>query len=226
MQFRYAGGNFPVVPEETMSLRTPRRAVELEVDGWRIDESGYTKPPYVARFELVWPRPGIESVKRVLPLPDRIGDNVDWSDEDLLKKWLFKEDMEGRMILTASVVPLQDEETEGTVPQDTLETVGRTVARQSSLTWRSLSDLLELGGTLTQYLLSGPQKSIAEGHVVIEEQASTTLEIPLESPETLKNPLPDPTPEDHRPGDDHQDILKEPGDPNGYMNVTMSVWNE
>lgn len=130
------------------------------------------------------------------------------------------------MILTASVVPLQDEDTEGTVPQDTLDTVGRTVARQSSLTWRSLNDLLELGEDVTQYLLSGPQKTIAEGHVVIEEQTSMTLEIPLQSPATLKNPRPDPTPEDHRPKDDHQDVLKEPGDSNGYVNVSMSVWDE
>lgn len=209
-----------------MSLRTPRRAVELEIDGWTVEESGYTQPPYVARFELVWPRPGIESVKRVIPLPDRIGETVDWSNADLLKKWLFKEDMEGRMVLTASVVPLRDEEREEAVPQDTLDTVGRTVASQSSLTWRSLSDLLELGGDVTRYLLSGPQKTIAEGHVVVEEQTSQTLEIPLQAPETLKNPRPDPTPEDHRPGDDHQDVLKEPGDPNGSMEVKMVVWDE
>lgn len=207
-------------------MTTPRRAVELELEEWTIDEQGFTEAPFIARFELIWPRPGIESVKSVLPLPNKIGETVDWSDTDLIEKWLFKEDMEGRMILSASVVPFDPDESGPEIQDEAVDLVGRSVARESSVTWRTLSDLLELGSSAASYILSGPQKVIAEGHTVIEKQESTTLEVPLVAPNELQNPQPDPTPEDHRPKDDHQEILKEAGDENGYMNIKMTVWED
>jgi hypothetical protein len=209
-----------------MASSTPRRAVELEIERWKVEETGFTNAPYLARFELVWPRPGIENVKRVIPLPDQFGTEVDWSNDDLLKKWLFKEDMEGRMILTASVIPVQADQSDPAIPDDALDLIGRSVARESSIAWRTLSDLIELGGNVAKYLLAGPQKSIARGHVVIDEQTNKTLSIPLEAPNQLRNPEPDPTPEDHRPEDDHQEILKDTGESNGFMDVKMSVWDE
>lgn len=207
-------------------MTTPRRAVELELEEWKIEEQGFTEAPYIVRFELLWPRPGIENVKSVLPLPDRIGETVDWSEEELIKKWIFKEDMEGRMILSASVVPLDPEASGSDLQEDALDFLGRSVARQSSVTWGTLSDLIDLGSGMANYVLSGPQKAIAEGNIVIDKQENTTLELPLVAPNKLENPQPDPTPEDHRPTDDHQDVLKSVGDDNGYMNIKMTVWEE
>lgn len=206
-------------------MKTPRRAVELELNEWMIEEEGFTSPPYLARFELIWPRPGIESEKSVLSLPDRIGETVDWSDADLKKKWIFKEDMEGRMILSAAVVPFQQDD-ESEIQDEALDLIGRSYARETSITWRTLSDLMEIGSVVASYILSGPQKAIAEGDILIEEQEDTTLELPMITPNELRNPRPDPTPEDHRPSDDHQDVLKESGEENGYMKIKMRVWDE
>lgn len=205
---------------------TPRRPVEIELERWRIDEQGFTEAPFIARFELIWPRPGIESVKKALPLPDTIGETVDWSDGDLIKKWLFKEDMEGRMILAASVVPFRpDGDTPG-VREEGVDLIGQSVARESSVSWRTLSDMIELGSGVASYVLSGPQKAIADGHVLIEQQKSQTLKFPLQAPNALENPQPDPTPEDHRPRDDHQPVLKEKGEENGFMEVSIDVWED
>lgn len=209
-----------------MTLKTPRRPVELEVERWKIDEKGFTSGPYLGRFELLWPRPGIDSVQRAIPLPDRIGEEVDWRDADLIKKWLFKEDMEGRMILSVSVVPLQSEDSGRSISDDAVDIIGRSVARETSITWRTLSDLINLGGDVANYILSGPQKAIAQGHVVIDEQTAGTHQINLHAPNILKNPEPDPTPEDHRPKDDHDEILKDEEDDNGFISVKMKVWDD
>lgn len=205
---------------------TPRRAVEFELERWEVEEQGFTEAPYIARFELIWPRPGIESVKKALPLPDRIGETVDWSDADLIKKWLFKEDMEGRLILAASVLPFRPDKEASAFADEGVDLAGRSLARQSSVTWRTLSDIIELGSGVASYVLSGPQKTIAEGHAVIEEQKSKTVKFPLTAPNTLENPEPDPMPEDHRPRDDHQPVLKEEGEENGFMEVKVNVWSE
>lgn len=209
-----------------MSLKTPRRPIELEIDSWFVEESGFTESPYIARFELVWPRPGIDSVKRVLPFPNDFGQEIDWSNEELLKKWLFKEDMEGRTVLTVSILPVQSEDSGALLSDDVLDVIGRSISQTSSIAWGTLSDLMDLGEDVAKYLLAGPQKTIAKGSRLIDKQEDQLLNIPLRAPNTLRNPKPDPTPEDHRPKDDHQEILKEKGDKNGFIKIKMSVWED
>jgi hypothetical protein len=207
-------------------MKTPRRAVEFEVEEFKIEEKGFTEGPYIARFELLWPRPGIEDVKSVIPIPVDPGQAVDWTDEPLKSKYLFKEDIEGRFVLTVSVLPLVDEESDFEADNEVNDLVGRLIHQQSSLTLSTISDLVELGGAAAGYVLSGPQKTIARGDVTVNEQASQSLKVDLEAPVELSNPRPDPDPGSHDPEDEHRDILKEPGDPNGYVTVKMSVWDE
>ncbi|MFB6344567.1 MAG: hypothetical protein ABEK50_02165 [bacterium] len=205
-------------------MKTPRRTVEFSVERWKIEEKGYTTPPYLIRCELIWPRPRIENRKTVLPLPNRVGEDVDWTDVPLKKKLLFKEDIEGSFVFSISVLPLDDE---GDVDLgEAGDLLGRSFARESSVTWRTLSDLMDLGTSMASYLLSGPQKVIAAGEKSLHELSKDTIKIPLNSPNELQNPEPDPAPEDHRPSDDHQEILKKPGDQNGYMDVKLTVWEE
>jgi len=165
-------------------VRTPRRAVELELEGFYIEEAGWTEGPYLGRFELRWPRPGIERVRTLIPLPDRIGEEVDWSGVSLSRKWLFKEDMEGRMVLRAAVTPLREPGGADTAGE-AVDLIGRALARESSLTWRTLGDLLDLGGAAARYLLTGPRKTIAEGDVVIREQTGGVRRVDLHAPNPL-----------------------------------------
>lgn len=216
-------------------MRTPRRAVELEVETWRIEEAGFTSGPYLGRFELLWPRPNIERSRIVLGLPDRIGETVDWSEAPLKRKWLFKEDMEGRMVLTVTVLPLRDRNTSEDA-DEALDLIGRTIARETSLTWRTLGDLIDLGDSAARYILAGPRKAIAEGDVLIDEQVDRTHRLPLVAPNDLYRPSPPgadhtgprtdlETGETHRPEPPDR-IALEAGEENGYMDVKMTVWDE
>lgn len=130
------------------------------------------------------------------------------------------------MILTASVVPLRLDEGNPNVGDESLDLIGRSFARESSITWRTLSDMIELGSNLASYVLSGPQKAIADGHVLIEEPVDQTVQFDLETPNVLENPQPDPTPEDHRPRDDHQSVLKDEGETNGFMEIRITSWSD
>lgn len=216
-------------------MRTPRRAVELEVETWRIEEAGFTSGPYLGRFELLWPRPNIERSRIVLGLPDRIGETVDWSEAPLRRKWLFKEDMEGRMVLAVTVLPLRDRNTPE-VGGEALDLIGRSVARETSLAWRTLSDLIDLGGSAARYILAGPQKTIAEGDVLIEEQVDRTHRIPLVAPHDLYRPgsvrsEPSGPRTDLETGETEEPeapdrIAVEAGEDNGYLDVKMTVWDE
>lgn len=207
-------------------MTTPRHAVEFEIEQFLIEENGFTEGPYIARFELRWPRPGIESVKTVIPLPVNPGETIDWTNESLKSKYLFKEDTEGRFILTVSVLPLRDDETDSDIGGDVNDLIGRLIHQQSSLTLSTVSDLVDLGGSVAGYILSGPQKTIAQGDVTVTEQATQPLTVDLEAPVELRNPQPDVTPEDNAPEDDHEEILKEAGESNGFMSIKMTVWDE
>lgn len=183
----------------------------------------------------MWPRPNIESTKTVLRLPDRIGEPVDWSDAPLKKKWLFKEDMEGRVVLTVTVTPLRGREAPDEL-EDVLDLAGRSAARETPLTWRTLRDLIDLGGAAARYLLTGPQKPIAEGDVLIRERVSRTLRVPLVAPVDLYRRRTE-RPEREGPRTDLETgevegtgspdpVSVEAGESNGYIDVNMSVWRE
>ncbi len=206
-------------------MQTPRQTVEFTLEEWKLDEKGFTTAPFIARFELIWPRPLIDSRKSVLPLPDTFGELMDWSEDPLKKKLFFKEQIEGSFVLNTAVHTLTEEGGEE-LPQEARDLIGRAYARESSITWRTLSDLLELGESVASYILSGPQKSVAVGSMDVIEQTNRLLEIPLTTPTMLRNPHPDQTPEDNQPRDDHREILKDAGESNGYLKVKMNVWDE
>ncbi len=171
----------------------------------------------------------------MLRLPDRIGERVDWSEAPLKKKWLFKEDLEGRVVLTVTVTPLRGREAPDEL-ESVLDLAGRSAARETSLTWRTLRDLIDLGGAAARYLLAGPQKPIAEGDVLIREPTSRTFRVPFVAPVDLyrrRTERPDregprtdlETGEVERTGSPDP-VAVEAGEANGYMDVRMSVWQE
>lgn len=204
-----------------------RMIAKVSLDELHVEETGFMSGPYVFEFDLVLPRPSVSDASRPILVDDLPDEPRDWSDRPFRERVLFKEIVEGPLSLGLTVYPAEDpflEQLSGVI-----QSLGTELASQY-LNFR-VSTLRSMVGLAQEEGIANPEKklekSIATGtaHLEPESEEEQTLEVPLEATSRLKNPTPatdSDVPERLR-DDVHDEILKEPGESNGYVELTVEL---
>jgi len=210
-------------------MEFPRLGALIYLDRFQVEEVGFAPEPYVFQFVMTLPRPSVDDATRHIMVDDLSGEVVDWTDRALRERLIFKEIVEGPLSIGSSVFPAENSflgELTDLVPNLGAEIVTE-YFNQFGFRFSTVKDLFEVsqeGGvadfkrTLEQTFASGSE------NVTPREQTESTMRIPLVAPGAISNPSPDPTPSDRAPGqDDHEEILKESGESNGFVEFTIKL---
>jgi hypothetical protein len=208
-----------------MSFRRMVSMVSLEE--FQVDEVGFTSGPYVFEFDMALPRPSVSDVSRPIVIDGLSGEPQDWSDRSFREQLLFKEIVEGPLSLGLTVYPAEDsflEQLTGLVQDLGTELASRYLNLRIS-TLRSMIETVQETGVGHPEKQLG--KSVATGTVKFNPEGveERTIRIPLEATNRLKNPTPDDgsdVPERLRE-EVHDEVLKEPGDSNGYADLALEL---
>jgi len=210
-----------------LSVSYTRMIATVSLDKFHVEEAGFTSGPYIFEFDLVLPRPSVNDVSRPIVVDEFADGPRDWSDRPFRERILFKEIVEGPLSLGLAVYPAEDpflEQLTGVI-----QSLGTELASQY-LNFR-VSTLRSMIGLAQEEGVANPEKklekSVATGTVQVDPDSVSerTMEVPLEAASRLKNPSPDTdsdVPERLR-DDVHDEVLKEPGDPNGYVELTVEL---
>lgn len=206
----------------------PRLGALVYLEKFQIEEMGFANAPYVFEFNMVLPRPAIDDATRHLVINDISGEKTNWSDKPLTDRLIFKEIVEGPLAIALSVYPSEDSFLQQFT--DLIPRLGAEIADQY-LTQLNLrfTTFRQILGTAQEAGSGDVKRSIertfATGNEEFtpSEEEEVTLKIPLIAPDQIKNPRPDPTPEDNRPEDDHQEVLKEAGESNGFAELKIQL---
>lgn len=206
----------------------PRLGALVYLEKFQVEEVGFASPPYVFEFDMVLPRPSIDDAKRHIIVNEITGKETSWTDKPLRERLIFKEIVEGPLSIGLNVYPAEDSFLDSLT--DLIPTLGAELAdtylNQFNLRLSTIKQILrtsqeagiaDVKKTLEKTFASGSEEFTPD------EQEEATLKIPLIAPGQIKNPQPDPTPEDNRPEDDHQEILKESGDSNGFVELKIQL---
>lgn len=206
----------------------PRLGSLVYLDSFQIEEVGFANPPYVFDFDIALPRPSINDSQRQIIVNDISGEKTDWTDKPLRERLIFKEIVEGPLSIGLNVYPAADSFLDSLI--DLIPTLGAELAdtylNQFNLRFSTIKQILrtsqeagiaDIKKTLEKTFASGSEEFTPA------EEKETTLKIPLVAPGEIKNPQPDPTPEDNRPEDDHQEVLKKSGEENGFVKLRIQL---
>ncbi len=200
----------------------PRLIGIVKLKRWMIEEQGFASPPFVFDFDISWPRPTVSNSRRELIVGEEAGQEVDWSGRSFREKLIFKEILEGPISLGVSVYPADIG-----VAEKLSDLVSRLGAEMASnfinlrfSTLNRIADIVQetgVGG-----FVESLEKSIAAGSTRLELEAPRgkfDLRLPLRAPENIENPAP----ERRRVREKEPDLLKQPGEENGFVELEIEL---